>query len=182
MGPDMTTNFPDTETVRAALSLASRAPSVHNSQPWRWRVGPHSLHLYAENSLHLKHTDPDRRDLLVSCGAALNHCTIALAALGWQAKVHHMPNPSDPDHLASIQVHRMAPGEVDTALAAAIPRRRTDRRYYSLVDGPRGRRCVDGRPRRPRGGGAASRRDLGGLSLNTRAGRLRARQRPRLPD
>lgn len=134
----MTANFPDTDTVRAALSLAGRAPSVHNSQPWRWRVGPHSLHLYAENSLHLEHTDPDRRDLLISCGAALNHCTVALAALGWQTRVHHMPNPSEPDHLASLQVHRAAPGENDVALAAAIPRRRTDRRHYSAWTVPLG--------------------------------------------
>ena len=77
----MTANFPNMETVRAALLLANRAPSVHNSQPWRWRIGPHSLHLYAENSWHLEHADPDRRDLIVSCGAALNHCTVALAAL-----------------------------------------------------------------------------------------------------
>jgi nitroreductase len=134
----MTADFPNTETVRAALSLANRAPSVHNSQPWRWRVGPHSLHLYAENSLHLKHTDPDRRDLMVSCGAALNHCTVALAALGWPAKVHHMPNPEDPDHLASVQTRRAAPGEADVALAAAIPRRRTDRRRYSSWPVPLG--------------------------------------------
>jgi len=134
----MTANFPNMETVRAALLLANRAPSVHNSQPWRWRIGPHSLHLYAENSWHLEHADPDRRDLIVSCGAALNHCTVALAALGWQAKVQHMPNPSEPDHLASISVHRVAPGEVDVALAAAIPRRRTDRRHYSPWPVPQG--------------------------------------------
>ncbi|MGY4651218.1 Acg family FMN-binding oxidoreductase [Mycobacterium sp. URHB0021] len=134
----MTANFPNMETVRAALLLANRAPSVHNSQPWRWRVGPHSLHLYAENSLHLEYTDPDRRDLTVSCGAALNHCTVALTALGWQAKVHHMPDPSDPDHLASISVRRAVPGEVDVALAAAIPRRRTDRRHYSPWSVPLG--------------------------------------------
>jgi nitroreductase len=127
----MTANFPDTETIHAVLSLASRAPSVHNSQPWRWRVGPHALHLYADDAVHLMHTDPDRRDLMISCGSALNHCTVALAALGWQTKVTHMPNPSDPAHLASIQVHRAAPGETDIALAAAIPRRRTDRRRYS---------------------------------------------------
>lgn len=42
----MTAHFPEAETLHAALSLAIRAPSVHNSQPWRWRVGSHSLHLY----------------------------------------------------------------------------------------------------------------------------------------
>lgn len=134
----MTAHFPDTDTVRAALSLAVRAPSVHNSQPWRWRVGSHSLHLYAERSLHLEHTDPDGRDLVLSCGASLNHCTVALAALGWQTKVHRLPNPADPYHLASVEVHRAAPSEADIALAAAISRRQTDRRNFSYWPVPLG--------------------------------------------
>jgi nitroreductase len=123
--------FPDHETLRAALALAVRAPSVHNSQPWRWRVGTESLHLWADPEHHLPSIDPDRRDLLVSCGAALNHCIIALAALGWQAKVHRFPNPAEPLHLASLELSVHKPTEAEVSLAAAIPRRRTDRRLYS---------------------------------------------------
>ena len=128
----------DTDTALAALSLATRAPSVHNSQPWRWQVGPHSVHLFVVRSLHLEHTDPDGRDLIVSCGIALNHCTVALAALGWQTKTHRVPNPEEPDHLAAIEVHRSTPTETDISLAAAIPRRRTDRRYFSAWPVPPG--------------------------------------------
>ena len=134
----MSTHFPDAETVRAALSMAIRAPSVHNSQPWRWRVGPHSLHLYADFERHLPNTDPDRRDLMLSCGAALNHCVIALAALGWHSRIHRFPNPSDPQHLASIELQRRTPAELDIALAAAIPKRRTDRRHFSSWPVPPG--------------------------------------------
>ncbi|KUI32761.1 hypothetical protein [Mycobacterium sp. GA-2829] len=127
----MPTPGPDRETVHAALSLAARAPSIHNSQPWRWRVGHDSLHLYAERSLHLPHTDPDARELLISCGAALNHAVVALAALGWRAEIHRFPNPAEPGHLAALALHRQTPHEADIALAAAIPRRRTDRRLFS---------------------------------------------------
>lgn len=134
----MSLQFPDHDTVQAALMLATQAPSVHNSQPWHWRVGPHSLHLYADPSRHLPNTDPDRRDLLVSCGAVLHHCVVALAALGWQAKVHRFPNPADHDHLASIEVYRQRAGELDIMLAAAIARRRTDRRNYSSWPVPGG--------------------------------------------
>ncbi len=126
----MNVNFPDAATIRAALMLANRAPSVHNTQPWRWRVGEHSLHLYANRDLKLAHTDPDERDLILSCGAALHHCVVAFAALGWQSKIRRFPNPADPDHLASIQLHRHPASEADVSLAAAIPRRRTDRRTY----------------------------------------------------
>ena len=134
----MSTHFPDVETVRSALALAVRAPSVHNSQPWQWRVGEHSLHLHSDPDLHLRHTDPDTRDMLLSCGAALNHCMVAFAALGWQSKVHRFPNPSDRHHLASIELHRYPANEVDIALAAAIPRRRTDRRFFSSWPVPHG--------------------------------------------
>jgi nitroreductase len=127
----MSAHFPDRETVHAVLSLATRAPSVHNTQPWRWRVGSDSLHLYADRRLHLPSTDPDGRDLILSCGIALNHCVVALAALGWQSKVHRLPNPDESEHLAAVEVYPHPASEVDITLAAAIPRRRTDRRNYS---------------------------------------------------
>ena len=128
----MTTPSPDRETIRAALAMAVRAPSVHNSQPWQWRVGDHTVHLYADEDLHLRHIDPGRRDLLLSCGVALQHFTLALAVLGWRSHVHRFPNPAEPLHLAAVEIADPggAPSEQDIALAAAIPRRRTDRRVY----------------------------------------------------
>jgi nitroreductase len=127
----MNTRFPDAGTVRTVLSLASRAPSVHNTQPWRWRVDAASLHLYSDASRQLPNIDPDGRDLMLSCGAALHHCVVALAAVGWLSKVTRFPNPADPSHLAAIELSPHRADSVDIALAAAIPRRRTDRRYYS---------------------------------------------------
>ena len=73
---------------------------------------------------------------MLSCGAALNHCVVAFA-LGWQSKIHRFPNAA-PNHLAAIELHRYPATEVDVTLAAAIPRRRTDRRYYSSWPVPQG--------------------------------------------
>ena len=126
----MSADFPDSETVRAVLTLATRAPSVPNSQPWHWIIGPRSLHLYADPSRHLSHTDPDRRDLILSCGAVLHHCAVALAAAGWHARIRRLPDSGDPDRLADIEVNRQPPDELDVMLATAIPGRRTDRRHY----------------------------------------------------
>lgn len=134
----MSAHFPDADTIRSAMMLAVRAPSVHNSQPWLWRVGDHSIHLYANRDLHLPQIDPDARDLMLSCGASLNHCQVAFAALGWQSKVRRFPNPADRNHLAVIELHRSPASEVDIALAAAIPRRRTDRRHYTSWTVPQG--------------------------------------------
>ncbi len=137
-GAEMNSDFPDLETVSSALALAGRAPSVHNSQPWQWRLGDQGVHLYANPDLLLPQTDPDARDLTLSCGAALNHCVLALAALGWQSKVHRFPNPAEPNHLAVLELHRYPAADLDVVMAAAIPRRRTDRRHYSSWPVPRG--------------------------------------------
>ncbi|RAU97536.1 NAD(P)H nitroreductase [Mycobacterium colombiense] len=127
----MNARFPDAETIRTALTLASRAPSVHNTQPWRWRVDATSLQLHADAGRQLPTTDPDCRDLILSCGTALHHCVAAFAAVGWRSKVTRLPNVADSNHLATLQLSPYPADFLDIALAAAIPRRRTDRRYYS---------------------------------------------------
>ena len=132
----MAQEFPDPGTLRAVLGLAVRAPSVHNSQPWRWRAGPDGLDMFADLSRHLPRTDPDRRDLMLSCGAALHHCTVALAALGWHAKVHRLPDPGMPEHLAALELNPQPADELDALLSTAIPHRRTDRRNYGTPPVP----------------------------------------------
>jgi nitroreductase len=122
---------PDPETVRAALALASRAPSIHNTQPWRWRLGDESVHLFADRGRQVVATDPGGRDLIVSCGAVLHHARVALAAFGWATRVHRLPNPATPDHLAGLELTPHVPTDRDIATAAVISRRRTDRRRMS---------------------------------------------------
>src|SRR5690349_397069 len=127
----MTSRFPTQDTIQTALSLATRAPSVHDAQPWLWRVGANSLHLYAVADGRDLTADTQNRDALLSCGASLHHCVVALAALGWRAKVQRLPSASEPEHLAVLELYPHAASPLDVALAAAIPRHRSDWRPYS---------------------------------------------------
>jgi nitroreductase len=128
----------DPQTARAVLALADRAPSVHNSQPWRWRIGARSLHLFTDPERALPATDPAGRDLRISCGAALHHLRVALLAAGWGSVVHRLPDPAHPEHLAAIEPRPAEPTPDDLALAQAIDARRTDRRVYSTWPVPGG--------------------------------------------
>ena len=117
-----------TDTMDAILELACRAPSVHNTQPWTWRVYDTRVDLFADYSRQLVHADPQRRDLLLSCGAALHHFETAAQAMGWSTRVRRIPDPADERFIASVQLHpRPAPPDADELLEA-IRRRRTDRR------------------------------------------------------
>jgi nitroreductase len=123
--------LPDRETIHTVLSLATRAPSIADSQPWMWRVGSQSLHLYAHPDHGGAEPDAESQEALVSCGASLHHCVLALAALGWRAKVQRLPDAADPGHLAALELYRHPARALDVALAAAIPRQRCDWRPYS---------------------------------------------------
>lgn len=127
----MTTIHLDRGTLRAAIALANRAPSVHNSQPWLWRIGDSSIHLFADTDRELPATDPEGRDLRISCGAALHHLRVALRAAGLDTRVHRLPDPATPHHLAALEPINRRPSADDLALASAIERRRTDRRVFS---------------------------------------------------
>jgi nitroreductase len=122
---------PDLETILAALDVACRAPSVHNTQPWRWAIAEHSVHLFADASRRLPVVDPDGREMTISCGAALHHARVAFRALGWQPRVHRLPNPADRDHLAAIEFTPLPQVDQQTlAMVSASAARRTDRRPF----------------------------------------------------
>lgn len=127
----MNTPAPDRRTVMAALELACRAPSLHNSQPWRWRIADHSVHLYADDARRLAVADPSGRELIISCGAVLHHLRLAFASLGWRTFVHRLPNPVERDHLAALEfVPLVEPPAAALELATAITVRHTDRRPF----------------------------------------------------
>ena len=124
-----------TSQLAEAVQHALRAPSVHNTQPWRWRVNSTDgvVELYADLDRHLQATDPERRDLLISCGAALDHLVVALAHAGLLTTTHRLPDPADPAHLATVRVvgPRDASSTAVANLFPAIHRRHTDRRRFS---------------------------------------------------
>ena len=119
------------ETTRRMVELACRAPSVHNPQPWAWRVGTDRIDLYADWSRRLPASDPHGRNLLISCGAALHHAQVAARALGFAATVTLSPDPTRRRHLATIA---LSPREPDADAAAdlrALERRSTDRERFT---------------------------------------------------
>ncbi|WP_433716011.1 hypothetical protein ACQP2U_19790 [Nocardia sp. CA-084685] len=76
---------------------SGNAPSgVPATQPSQWRVGDRTVRLHADYSRQPPLTDPDRRDLLLSCGTALHHFRVAARSFGWHAVVHRVPNPAEP--------------------------------------------------------------------------------------
>ena len=117
--------------VKAAVGLAVRAPSIHNTQPWRWVFGPAGLELYADRGRQLTAVDPDGRGLLVSCGAALYLARLGLAGQGWQVAVTRFPDAGRPDLLARlVPVGRQPVDGATRQLVAAAGRRRTERRPF----------------------------------------------------
>lgn len=123
----MSEAFPDAATLDRVLDLAARAPSVRNTQPWRWHVDRHGVQLLADWERGLGTSDADRRDVVLSCGAVLHHCAVAFSAAGWSSRIHRFPEDG---LLATIALEERTPGDGSLELAEAIVRRRSDRRPY----------------------------------------------------
>jgi len=133
------------EQVYAAVEAAGLAPSIHNTQPWRWRFRDKTLELFADLSRAVPVIDPDHRQLLISCGAALFNGWLSLRAAGLDVEVGDTLDDPDPDpdlataRLATLTIVGNRPATDDEArLAEAINRRHTDRRPLTPAELPAG--------------------------------------------
>ncbi|HEY6746401.1 MAG TPA: hypothetical protein VI357_11870 [Mycobacteriales bacterium] len=125
------THAPARSDVERAVRFGVRAPSIHNTQPWRWLYRDGVLELHADRTRQLPALDPDGRAVVLSCGAALELARLGFAAAGWRTEVDRMPDPARPDLMARIRP--VGRSDVDPATverAEAAERRRTDRRPF----------------------------------------------------
>ncbi|MBW0089904.1 NAD(P)H nitroreductase [Pseudonocardia sp. KRD-184] len=116
-----------------AVERALRAPSVHNTQPWRWRLRDGEIELHADRTRQLPGADPDGRDLVLSCGAVLHHLRVALAAAHLSAHVRRLPSPAERGHLATVRVVHGPPERGLAELDRFVEERRTDRRPFGTA-------------------------------------------------
>ncbi|UBU18241.1 Acg family FMN-binding oxidoreductase [Nonomuraea gerenzanensis] len=119
--------------VRRLLVAAGQAPSVLNTQPWRFRVVRQELvEVFADQDRRLRVTDPRGRNQYVSCGAALFNLRLAVRTSGRRPLVWLLPAPEDePDLLAAVRLGVALPASAEhRALYDLIPVRRTNRRPF----------------------------------------------------
>jgi hypothetical protein len=118
----------DQDVLRTAAEAATWAPSVHNSQPWRFEIHDESLDVFADDTRWLHAIDPTGREMHISCGAAIFFARLALRGLSRRLEVSLLPDTANPAHLARLTVVAVEdPTTEETDLIRAIPVRYTDR-------------------------------------------------------
>ncbi|MFD8703433.1 Acg family FMN-binding oxidoreductase [Kitasatospora sp. NPDC059648] len=114
----------DAAGLEKLVSASVAAPSIHNSQPWRFHLQPatSTLEVRADRGRAVTAADPQGRALHISVGAAVLNLRVAARHLGWAPEVRLLPDPADPDLFAAVRL--------DAAAAAPVPG--TDRLYEAI--------------------------------------------------
>jgi nitroreductase len=118
--------------IESALEAAVRAPSVHNTQPWRFVVAMPLVELHLDRDRVLSVVDPAAREARISCAAALFNLRLALQAAGRVVVMDLLPDLGRPDLLAVLRVGDVRPATPEQrTLANVIARRATNRRPFT---------------------------------------------------
>ncbi len=140
-------------TWATCLQSAIAAPSLHNSQPWRFRLGAHHVDVFIDPSRRLTAIDPMGREAMISVGAAVLNLRVAILAAGRIPLTQLLPSPDEPELAARITLGAShQPDATMLALQSAIGQA-TDQ--SPSVPGHRGSRRG---PRPTDGGGPRKRR------------------------
>ncbi|MGY0231989.1 Acg family FMN-binding oxidoreductase [Longispora urticae] len=120
-----------------AVAASQHAPSLLNTQPWRWELAGDVAELWARRDRQVTSIDPDGRLLTVSCGAVLDHARVTLAADGHSCVISRLPDPQRPDLLAELRLTGLRTPEADDwRRYQSMLIRHTDRRAFPNIAVP----------------------------------------------
>jgi hypothetical protein len=123
------------DDMTSLVAMASRAPSVHNTQPWRFRARDNAIELYADRRRMLRHIDPAGREMTISCGAAVFGLRLGMRKLGILPQTDLLPDPGRPRLIARVQPSGRAPmTRLESEMIAALPHRHTHRGPFAPGD------------------------------------------------
>jgi len=113
------------------VTLGTRAPSLHNSQPWLFRRNGDAVEILADPGRALTATDPSGWGLRIAVGAAAYNVRLGYALLGRRAEAEAYPEPGEEHLLVRVRPVAQRPATpAERTVADAIPRRHTNRRPY----------------------------------------------------
>jgi nitroreductase len=125
---------PDAEVL---ADVGRRAPSLHNAQPWAFRVGPDSVDVLLDRSRLLPVADPASRQAHLGLGAAVFLLRLKLSTMDYAVRVEPWPDPGEPMVVARLVVAgRRSTTDSERRLLAAVSARRTVRTPFTPQDVP----------------------------------------------
>lgn len=116
------------DRLRFFLGYAVLAPSRHNAQPWTFEIQGDEVRVYGDASRALPAADPDGRELVMACGAAILNLRLAAAHFGFATSLDVVPGHRRDGLLATVRLEERSASTPETEeLFRAIPTRRTNR-------------------------------------------------------
>ncbi|MFI1163489.1 Acg family FMN-binding oxidoreductase [Streptomyces sp. NPDC020801] len=133
MSSSTTSSSLDVPTLERLVAAAGAAPSIHNTQPWRFRLEPDTgtLEIRAAADRGLRHIDPAGRALHLSVGCAVFNLRVAVAHFGWEPVTRLLPRPDRPTLLATVRLAGPAHIAAASGLYDALWRRHSSRAPFS---------------------------------------------------
>lgn len=134
---------PPEAQLAVLLNWAVHAPSLLNTQPWRFQIvdgdGGPQAEVAVDPARVLRAVDPDGREAVISCGAALYTLRLAARHYGFAAEVE-LAGPDDgPDLVGSVRLAGPSPPTAEEeALFRAVKLRHTNRDPYADFPVPAG--------------------------------------------
>jgi hypothetical protein len=121
----------DRATLAECVHAGTLAPSIFNSQPWRFRIRGGEIDVLADPVRSLPAVDPDGREMHISLGSAVLNIEVMLTAHGIRPRVMLLPSPPQRHLVARVSgAGEVTPSLRDVAMVSAIRRRGTARVPY----------------------------------------------------
>jgi hypothetical protein len=106
------------------IKFATKAPSGHNTQPWKFRISEKSIEILPNFIKSLPMVDENNRELYISLGCALENLCITAQYLGYDYEIVSKDAQGITINLAKIS------SGIENTLFSEIEKRQTNRSNY----------------------------------------------------